>query len=276
MFIHEKEAPIILIRGGGDLASGVALRLVHAGFRVLITELPEPLVVRRLASFAEVVFSGHYCFEDVEGILVEDAAAALSVMQAGKIAVRVDSRAEIRQQIPIFALVDGRMTKAAPDLSLDAAPLVIGLGPGFTAGKDCHAVIETNRGPFLGRVYWQGQAESDSGVPESVQGFNVERVLYAPCDGVLQAKAAIGDILEEGQVIAEVNGQPIRARFKGVLRGLIYSGLCVKQGLKVGDLDPRCNANICTLASDKALAIGGGVLEALLSALKRNSGHEVN
>lgn len=266
MLFQGNHAPIVLIRGGGDLASGVALRLYHAGFRIVITELPEPLVVRRLASFAQVVFDGHYRLEDVEGQLVKDAASALTVLEAGKVAVIVDPTAEIRHQLQLFALVDGRMIKSAPELSKDAAARVIGLGPGFSAGLDCHAVIETNRGPYLGRVYWQGQTEPDSGVPESVKGFNVERVLYAPCAGVLIAHAKIGEILEPGQTIAEVDGSPVTAKYKGVLRGLIQSGLWVKKGLKVGDLDPRCNASICTLVSDKALAIGGGVLEAILSS----------
>lgn len=266
MLFQGNNAPTVLIRGGGDLASGVALRLHHVGFRVVITELSQPLVVRRLASFAQVVFDGHYRLEDVEGQLVKDAASALMALEAGKVAVIVDPRAEIRNQLPLFALVDGRMTKSAPDLKLDAAPRVIGLGPGFDAGVDCHAVVETNRGPYLGRVYWQGQAEPDSGVPESVKGFNVERVLYAPCAGVLSAHGNIGEIIEPGQMIADVDGIPVSAKFRGVLRGLIQSGLLVKKGLKIGDLDPRCTPSICALASDKALAIGGGVLEAILSS----------
>ena len=265
MVFYGNEAPIVLIRGGGDLASGVALRLHHAGFQVLITELPQPLVVRRLASFAQVVFDGYYQLEDVEGQLVADETSALAVMSADKVAVMVDPKAEIRGKLPLFALVDARMTKSAPEFGLDVAPRVIGLGPGFSAGVNCHAVVETNRGPYLGRVFWQGQAEPNSGVPESVRGFDVERVLYSPCDGVLLEQASIGDILEAGQPIAVVDGTLVTAKFKGVLRGLIHSGLQVKKGLKIGDLDPRCNTKICTLASDKALAIGGGVLEALLS-----------
>jgi xanthine dehydrogenase accessory factor len=143
--------------------------------------------------------------------------------------------------------------------------LVIGLGPGFVAGENCHAVIETNRGPFLGRVYWQGSAEADSGIPETVRGFTVERVLYAPTNGVLHAKVEIGEILDMGTPIAEINGQMVTAKFKGVLRGLIHDGLKVEKGTKIGDLDPRCDVRLCSLASDKALSIGGGVLEALLA-----------
>ncbi len=265
MLLQNEIAPIVLVRGGGDLASGVALRLVHAGFRVVVTELPQPLVVRRMASFAQAIFNGRYTLEDVEGVLVESIESAIQVMNEGKVAVIVDPKVEIRNHLPIYALVDARMMKSEPDLSLDCAPRVIGLGPGFFAGKNCHVVVETNRGPFLGRLYWQGRAEEDTGIPESVTGFGMQRVLYAPKDGIFQAKAIIGQILEDGDLIAEVNGSPIVAHFRGVLRGLIFDGLYVHKGLKVGDLDPRCNIDLCTLASDKALAVGGGVLEALLS-----------
>lgn len=265
MPVNLNEAPIVLIRGGGDLASGVALRLFRAGFRVLVTELPAPLVVRRLASFAQAVFNGSCVVEEVNGCLVSDAFDAIVQMDSGKVAVMVDPKAEVRFGIPLYGLVDGRMMKSSPELGIEAASRVIGLGPGFVAGVNCYAVVETNRGPFLGRVYWQGSAEVDSGIPESVKGFNVERVLYAPNTGILKAKANIGDILEPDAPIAEVDGKLVTAKFKGVLRGLVQNGLQVKQGMKIGDMDPRCNVRLCTLASDKALAIGGGVLEALLT-----------
>jgi xanthine dehydrogenase accessory factor len=269
MRFSELKSPIILIRGGGDLASGVALRLYHAGFKVLITELPEPLVVRRLASFAQAIFSDHYLLEDVNGILVHSAQQAMKVMEAGNVAVMIDPASAVRNQLPLLGLVDGRMCKKAPELGCEAAPIVIGLGPGFTAGLDCHAVVETNRGPFLGRVYWSGSAEKDSGIPESVKGYTAERVLYSPANGRLQAKAEIGEILEKGSVIAEVEGEPVTAKFSGVLRGLIQNGLTVEKGMKIGDLDPRCDPKLCSVASDKALAIGGGVLEALLASIMK-------
>jgi xanthine dehydrogenase accessory factor len=269
MLFSELNSPIVLIRGGGDLASGVALRLHHAGFKVLITELPEPLVVRRLASFAQVIFSDHYQLEDVNGILVYSAQEAKQVMEAGNVAVMIDPIMEVRDHLPLLGLVDGRMCKKAPELGKDAAPIVIGLGPGFTAGLDCHAVVETNRGPFLGRVYWTGTAEKDSGVPESVKGYTVERVLYSPANGKLHARAEIGEVLEKGSIIAEVEGEPVTAKFRGVLRGLIQNGLTVKKNMKIGDLDPRCDPKLCAIASDKALAIGGGVLEALLASIMK-------
>lgn len=265
MLYDRKTAPIILIRGGGDLASGVALRLFRVGFRVLITELAEPLVVRRMASFAQAIFDTSYKFEEVTGVLVTDAGSALKAMAEDRLPVMIDPDMDCISFLELYAMIDGRMLKSKTDAYLSTAPRVIGLGPGFTAGVNCHAVVETNRGPFLGRVYWQGSAEEDSGVPESVRGFDVQRVLYAPADGTLQALANIGDQLQENDPIARVNGRLVTARFKGVLRGLIHDGLMVSEGLKIGDLDPRCDPRLCTLASDKSLAIGGGVLEALFA-----------
>lgn len=255
----------LLIRGGGDLASGVAARLHRCGFQVLITELAQPLVVRRLVSFAEAVYTGAIQVEELTGRLAHDLAEVEQIFQAGEIAVMVDPDLSALSAFAPLALVDARMMKRPPESGLEIAPLVIGLGPGFTAGKDCHAVIETMRGHTLGRVIWQGQALPNSGIPDTVSGRNEERVLRAPADGILMAHAAITDVLEEGALIAEVEGQPIRAPFRGALRGLVQAGLRVHKGMKVGDLDPRADPVFCTLISDKSLAIGGGVLEAILS-----------
>lgn len=265
MIFNEQRKSIVIIRGGGDLASGVALRLHRVGFQVLVTELPEPLVVRRLASFAQAVFDGNCQVEEVHGQLVNSVDAAMNVMNFGQVAVMIDPLAEARKNLTLYGLVDGRMTKKAPDLGMDAAPIVVGLGPGFIAGVNCHAVVETNRGPFLGRVYWEGVAEPDSGLPETVKGFTGERVLYAPQEGFLRSVAEIGEVIDMGAIIAEIDGAPVYARFKGVVRGLIQTGLYVKKGMKIGDLDPRCDTRLCKIASEKALAIGGGVLEALLA-----------
>jgi len=162
-------------------------------------------------------------------------------------------------------LVDARLTKKGGDLVHPAAPLVIGIGPGFVAGKDCHVVIESMRGHTLGRLYWEGSAEPDTGIPESVSGYNAQRVLRAPVEGVLHTRVEIGDLVREGQVIAEVNGHEVRAPFDGVIRGLVAEGLHVTQGMKIGDVDPRQNPKFCFLVSDKSLAIGGAALEAILS-----------
>jgi xanthine dehydrogenase accessory factor len=162
-------------------------------------------------------------------------------------------------------VIDGRMNKRPPKLGLQQASLVIGLGPGFEAGVNSHAVVETKRGHRLGRVIWKGLPEADTGVPESVDKHGNDRVLRAPADGILVARKEICDRIEEGEVVAEVAGLPIQASFTGILRGMLHTGLPVTQGMKVGDIDPRDDPSFCTLVSDKALAIGGGVLEAIFS-----------
>jgi len=265
----------VLIRGGGDLASGVALRLFRAGLRVIITELPEPLVVRRAVSFAEAVYHRRAQVEEVTACLADDLDQAIEIVQQRNIPVLVDPRVEtlmtLRKQSrasDLLVLIDGRMTKKNPDTTPQSADLVIGLGPGFIAGENCHAVVETNRGHHLGRVIWQGPAEKDTGVPENVIQYGEERVLRAPADGLVVTHAKIGDHLEKGQLVAEVAGMPVYAYFRGVLRGIIQPGIRVRHGLKIGDVDPRDDPRDCFLVSDKSLAIGGGVLEAILSSPK--------
>lgn len=259
-------AAIILIRGGGDLASGVILRLHRAGFKVLVSELPQPLAVRRAVSFGEAVYEGQIDVEGVTARLVERGQVQ-ATLDAGEIPVIVDPDASILTDLSIPIVVDGRLTKHPPTpLPVDVA-LHIGLGPGFHAGRNCHAAIETRRGHTLGRVYWEGSAQPDSGQPEG----DPRRVLRAPIDGKIIAYAQIGDHLEEGALIAEVQSSvgnqklQVSSPFPGVLRGLIHPGLYVTAGLKIGDVDPRNNRETCFLVSDKALAIGGGVLEAILS-----------
>lgn len=258
-------AGIVLIRGGGDLSSGVAIRLYRIGIQVVILELGEPLVVRRKVAFAQAVFSGQTQVEGVKAQRVECVEDVLACLKERVIPVVVDPKADIRRELQPLILVDGRLTKRPPELGKEAAPLVIGLGPGFWAGKNCHAVIETQRGHRLGRVIWQGEAIPDSGIPEFVNKRSIERVLHAPASGVLKAHVEIGDRVQKGQVVAEVEGQAILAPFEGVLRGLVNPGMRVSQGLKVGDVDPRCDPSYCVLVSDKSLAIGGGVLEAALT-----------
>lgn len=256
----------VVIRGGGDLASGVAYRLVKAGFPVIITELPRPLVIRRTVAYGSAVFEGVIT---VDGITARHAAAVEAVpdlLAAGEIPVLVD---EAGRCLPVLApavVVDARVAKRNLDTTRADAPLVIALGPGFTAGEDCHAVIETNRGHDLGRVIWQGSAVPNTGQPGSVQGRVGERVLRAPADGTVTPAAAIGDWLAESALIAHVGGHAIRAPFDGVLRGLIHPTVPVRAGMKIGDVDPRGERRYCFTISDKALALGGGVLEAIFSA----------
>lgn len=260
-----RSPPIVLLRGGGDLATGVAARLWRSGFWLVVTEIDRPLAVRRLVSLAEAVYAGAVQVEDLPARRADGVAQAIELLQQGVIPVLVDPAAECRGELELAALVDGRMRKLDPELGMQAAPLVIGLGPGFQAGANCHAVVETNRGHRMGRVYWQGGAEPDTGLPDPVAGQAVDRVLRAPADGVFEPLAEIGSLVREGQTLAELNGAALRAPFDGALRGLLHWGVEVQAGLKVGDLDPRNDPALCSLISDKSLAVGGGVLEALLS-----------
>jgi xanthine dehydrogenase accessory factor len=256
----------ILVRGGGDLATGVACRLFRAGFPVLVTELPTPSLVRRSVSFGEAVYNGQITVEDLTARLVEDVYQADLAIRADQIPVVIDPDGHMIDHYLPTVLVDARMLKFNPDTNLTDAPFVIGLGPGYTTGKDCHVVVETNRGHDLGRVIWAGTAEPDTGEPGVVDGHGQSRVLRAPISGYVKPLAAIGDTLEVGQSIATIGEHTLTAPFKGVLRGLIHERVPVEPGMKIGDLDPRTRRENCFTISDKSLAIGGGVLEAVLSA----------
>lgn len=257
--------PLVLLRGGGDLATGVAARLTRAGFAVVVAEIPQPLAVRRTVALAEAIYEGEVRIEELVGRRVHGPEAAREACADGAIPVLVDPTADCREALQPVALIDGRMRKRSPELGLDAAPLVIGLGPGFEAGVNCHAVVETNRGHHMGRVYWSGSAQSDTGVPDAVTGYDVDRVLRAPASGEFRGELPIATMLQVGDLIARVDRRELRAPFSGVLRGLLHDGVQVEQGAKVGDIDPRGNPSYCSLISDKSLAIGGGALEALLS-----------
>ncbi len=260
---------LVNLRGGGDLASGVAHRLQRAGFTVMISELPRPLCVRRAVSFAEAVYAGQVTVEGVTARLAPDPMAGMVFSVTDHIPVVVDADGAVIRQLRPAIVVDGRMAKRNLGTRLDDAPLVIGLGPGFSAGLDCHAVVETNRGHHLGRIYWQGSAEADTAEPEAVAGFGVQRVLRAGRAGVFRARRNIGDVVRAGEVIAQIDDDPLIAQFDGALRGLLRDGLEVEAGLKVGDLDPRGSVANCFTISDKARAVGGGVLEAILAERRR-------
>ncbi len=282
--MQSNKRALVLLRGGGDLATGVALRLHRAGIRVIIAELAQPLAVRRAVSFAEAVYEGRHTVEGITARRVEPEQLS-SAPETDEIPVLVDPNAEILLSSLLFLVViDARLLKIPPSPLPTGVPLHIGLGPGFHAGVNCHAAIETRRSHTLGRVYWNGATQPDSGRPEG----DPRRVLRAPIDGMVTAKAQIGDHVEAGQVVAilqpvilsEAGNLPsgagdsspavqsdmtVVSPLKGVLRGLIRDGVPVSAGLKIGDVDPRDDASACFLVSDKALAIGGGVLEALLT-----------
>jgi xanthine dehydrogenase accessory factor len=261
------EPYLVAIRGGGDLATGVAYRLFRAGFPVVVLELPQPLVIRRAVAFAEAVYSGEITVEGVTARLTAGVAEAITLTKSGMVAVMVDPAGYALPGLNPTVLVDARILKTNPgDTSMDQALLVVALGPGYTVGRDCHAVIETSRGHNLGRVLWQGKAAPNTGVPGPIKGRTKDRVLRAPAAGSVQSVAQIGDLVSTGQLIATVGGEPVRAPFQGVLRGLLHEGVPVSAGYKIGDVDPRGIRRHCFTISDKALAVGGGVVEAVLSA----------
>ncbi len=259
---------LVIIKGAGDLASGVAYRLVRSGFPVIMTELPRPTVVRRTVAFAQAVFDGRTEVEGVSGRLIGSASEALAVARAREIAVLIDPDGDVVAELRPPIVVDAIIAKRNTGTSRDDAPVVIGLGPGFRAGVDVHAVIETNRGHRLGRVILCGEAEPDTGVPAPVAGYGAERVLRAPAAGPFVGIRNIGDHVVEGEVLGYVAGEPILDPFDGCLRGLIQTGIVVHRGMKVGDVDPRATREHCFTISDKALAIGGGVLAAALYFLE--------
>lgn len=255
----------VLIWGGGDLATGVALRLFRVGIRVLVVETARPLAVRRSVSFAQAVYDGETRIEEVTGKLVDEPSEMSAWWNDGIVPVIVDPELNLLENFHPLVLVDARMRKRKVDLPLDMAALVIGLGPGFVVSENCHAAIETNRGHFLGRVYWEGSPEPDTGIPGKVQAYAKERVLHAPAAGEVVTYVKIGDTVKFGDPILSVGGETVLAPFDGVVRGLIHPGITVRKGMKVGDVDPRPETFRCWYVSEKSLAIGGGVLEAILT-----------
>jgi xanthine dehydrogenase accessory factor len=255
---------IILVKGGGEMASGVVQRLVRSGFRVCITEIPEPLAVRRGVSFCEAVFEGRTEVEGLVGKRVSGREKILRTWQNGEVPILIDPECTIRKVLSPDVLVDAILAKRNTGTAISDAPLVIGLGPGFRAGRDVHFVIETNRGHHLGRVIEEGEAEPDTGIPGDISGYTWERVLRAPVGGRFLGKKRIGDRIEKGEVVAEVEGVPLKATISGVLRGILHDGLTAESNMKVGDVDPRAARESCLTVSDKARAIAGGVLEAVM------------
>ena len=254
----------VLIKGAGDLASGTALRLWHAGYDVVMTDLPEPTSIRRTVCFSEAIRLGEVSVEEITARNACGAAEALSLLGAGILPVLADPETICLREIAPDALVDAILAKRNTGTRKEDAPVVIALGPGFTAGKDCDCVIETNRGHTLGRVIRSGAALPNTGVPGDIGGHSADRIIRAPREGIFRSLCAIGDVVEKGQMVAHVDGEPARALIGGVLRGILPDGTPVFAGMKSGDVDPRCRVENCFTVSDKSLSIGGGVLEALL------------
>ena len=255
---------LILIRGAGDLASGIALRLWRSGFAVVMTELPVPTTIRRTVAFSQAVVDGACFVEGVEARRAEDPREALALLERNILPVLADPDCGCRTELEPEVLVDAILAKRNLGTRLEDAPIVIGVGPGFTAGLDCHAAVETMRGHTLGRVLYRGSPLPNTNIPGLIGGFAGERVLRAPADGVFREALRIGDRVKAGDVAGWVGDSPMVCTIDGVLRGLLASGVPVRRGMKAGDVDPRNDPDYCKTASDKALAIGGGVLEAIL------------
>ena len=254
---------LVVIRGGGDLATGTALRLYRAGMEVVVCETAVPTSIRRTVCFSEAVRLGE---TEVEGVTARLAALPdlPALLGRGIVPVLADPEGACIPALAPDAVVDAIIAKRNLGTRMDMAPVVVAAGPGFTAGLDCHAVVETMRGHYLGRVIYDGAALPNTDVPGLIGGYAGERVLRAPADGVFRGVKRIGDHVRAGEAAGYVDGAPMVCTIDGVLRGLLADGVPVRRGMKSGDVDPRCAPEHCLCASDKALAVGGGVLEAIL------------
>jgi xanthine dehydrogenase accessory factor len=256
--------PLAVVKGAGDLATGVALSLRAAGFSVVMTELAQPTAIRLTVSFAQAVYAGAMV---VEGVGAELAATDgwQAILEAGMIAVLVDPTGAVAERAGASVIVDAVMAKANTGTARASGSVVIALGPGFTAGRDVDAVVETMRGHHLGRIIREGSASPDTGVPGEVGGKTAERVLRSPRDGRLTYSKRIGDMVSHGETVMRVEGQPVVSPFDGCLRGAISAAVYIRAGMKIGDVDPRGDAGVVSQVSDKARAVGRAALEAALS-----------
>ncbi len=261
---------VIVIKGAGEMATGVASRLFRAHFRqILMLETAAPLAIRRRVSFCEAIHDHTMAVEGIEAVKVSEEYEVLQAWAAGRIAVQVDPKWDSIREFKPDVLVDAILAKRNLGTSIAEASLVIALGPGFVAGKDCHIVVETNRGHNLGRLITAGMADPNTGIPGTIGGFTKERVLRAPDEGLFITGRQIGDAVRTGEVIGRVGNAQITAQIDGILRGLIRPNFPVTVGLKIGDIDPRGDRGFCDTISDKARAIGGAVLEAILATYNR-------
>ena len=260
---------LIIVRGGGDLATGTIYKLKKSGFPVLILEAANPSAIRRNVAFCEAVYQGSQTVEDMTCYRAESSEEALRLLEEGRLAVLVDPEGESIPLLKPLAVVDGILAKKNLGTNRNMAPITVALGPGFTAGEDVDAVIETKRGHNLGRVLWSGTAAPNTGIPGMIGGYGRERVIHCPAKGILRNVKKITDTVSKGEVIAVVETEdgvvPVEATLDGILRGLIRDGYLVKPGFKMADFDPRADEyNNCFTISDKARCIAGGVLEAIL------------
>ncbi len=266
------DSDLILVRGGGDIATGSIQKLWHAGYPVLVLESEHPSAIRRYAALSEAIYEGEWKVEDMTGIRVNTLSQAKAAIDSGKIPVMSDPHLKILKEIRPFALIDAILAKRNLGTTRDMAGITVGLGPGFSAGVDVDAVIETMRGHDLGRLLFAGSALPDTGVPGLIEGYGKERVVHAPAAGLFESVRKIGDIVEKGEIIAKIGDVPVPSGIAGIIRGMIRDGYPACAGLKIADIDPRLSqAANCHTISDKARCIGGSVLEAVIMLRNRKN-----
>ncbi len=257
---------LVIVRGGGDIATGTIYKLVKSGFHVLILEITHPSAIRRNVAFSEAVYEGKWQVEDMTCYLANDMKEAKQIMQTGSPALMIDPKGEMIEKLKPIAVVDAILAKKNLGTTRDMAPITIALGPGFTARVDVDYVVETQRGHNLARVIEKGTAAPNTGIPGMIAGYGKERVIHSPAAGMIHNYSEIGDIVEKDQIIAMVDETPVYASLTGVLRGIIRDGFVVPEGMKIADIDPRKEQKKnCDTISDKARCIAGSVVEILLS-----------
>lgn len=270
---------IIIVRGGGDIASGTINRLHNMGFRVLVLEISKPNFIRRKVCYGEAVYEGEFSLEGTVSKLACSLEEIYSIWEEKKIPVYIDPEMKILEKLSPDVIIDGILAKKNLGMSKELAPVTIGLGPGFEAGKNVHAVIETNRGHNLGRIIYEGKAAENTGIPGIIQGYGKERVIYASAEGILKTVHDIGDVVQKDEIIAYIGTEPVKASLTGLIRGMIRGGSFVKKGLKISDIDPREDQlENCYTISDKARTVSGGAAEAVFFLLNKNnkSKNEIN
>lgn len=261
---------MILIKGAGDLATGIAYRLNKSGFDIVMTEIDKPTTVRRTVAFSQAVFDNEILIEGIKGVKVNNINEIYKEINQGNIPIIIDEKAEIIKELKPDVVVDAIIAKKNLGTSIEDAPIVIGVGPGFEAKVDCHLVVETKRGHYLGKVIEEGSAIPNTGVPGNIGGYTKERIIRASSNGKIKPVVSIGDFVKKGDVVAYVDGVEVLAQIDGIVRGMLQEGIEVFKGMKSGDIDPRCEKDHCFTISDKARSIGGGVLEAIMYMKNNN------
>ena len=261
---------MILIKGAGDLATGIAYRLKKSGFDIVMTEIDKPTTVRRTAAFSQAVFDNEIVIEGIKGVKVNNINEIYKEINQGNIPIIIDEKAEIIKELRPDVVVDAIIAKKNLGTNIKDAPIVIGVGPGFEAKVDCHLVVESKRGHYLGKVIEEGSAIPNTGVPGNIGGYTKERIIRASSNGKIKPVVSIGDFVKKGDVVAYVDGVEVLAQIDGIVRGMLQEGIEVFKGMKSGDIDPRCEKDHCFTISDKARSIGGGVLEAIMYMKNNN------